>query len=191
VAQSLRFAGTLAYLEQNADLLSEVALCMVYASIEVPRAWHGLVAQTAQSFAPEVCAGASEGDDGHCFWVCNWYLAKAGLPAFARALPRLPQGQTLGLWAAPSAPGALRDLARLLWAPGGRPWGEDWGGTRAALVAALPDEARLVLARAEGALPDFAAFFAAFARRSAPPLAPLPGPSAAAHAPGALARQGP
>lgn len=171
--KSLKFAGTLAFLEQNADLLSEVALCMLYAGLTVPKAWHGLVADAARAFRPEAHWGGVEGDDGHCLWVCNWYLARTGASVFWGGVPALRPGQALHLWAGPARAGALGDLARVLWRPDGGADSAgranlaargDWDQARPALTARLSPEARAVLAEAEAALPDFSAFFEAFAR---------------------------
>jgi len=47
---SLNFAGTLAYLDQNADLLGEVCLALRYAGQQPPVLWEDLVARQARAF---------------------------------------------------------------------------------------------------------------------------------------------
>jgi hypothetical protein len=161
--QSLRYAGTLAYLDQNADLLAELCLCMVYAGQDVPPTWLSLVEETAKGFAFEAKPGMVDGDDCHCLLVCNWLLGRLGHPAFQIRIPELNAQNTL-IIRAPLRPAApLRELSVFLLGLGeGR--GADWTHLRSAAVDALSPAARDVLWQAEAADDQFAGFFAAFAR---------------------------
>ncbi len=161
--QSLRHAGTLAYLDQNADLLSEICLCLVYVGKEVPEAWLSLVADTAKGFAFEAKDGIVENDDCHCLLVCNWFLGRVGLPAFQSRIPATSAAQSLVVRARQRSSAPLRELSVFLMGLGtGRD--DDWTRMRGAVADALSPAARDVVRQAEAADDKFDAFFAAFAR---------------------------
>ncbi|UYV39409.1 hypothetical protein N4R57_10640 [Rhodobacteraceae bacterium D3-12] len=75
--QSLDFAGTLAFLEQNADLLAEVCVAMQYAGIEPPKVWQNWLAHHLRNFECIIGEHATPQDDYHEYLVCNWFLANA------------------------------------------------------------------------------------------------------------------
>lgn len=163
VLQSLRHAGTLAFLEQNADLLAEICLCLLYAGQEIPELWLGLVAETAKSFAFQAKSGMAENDDCHCLFVCHWLLGKVGLAAFQFRAPMPGPGQSLIVRAPQPVALPLREVSMYLLGLGAGRSG-DWVGMRDPLSNALSPAARQIVMQAEAADDQFDEFFAAFAR---------------------------
>lgn len=163
VMQSLRHAGTLAYLEQNADLLAEICLCLLYCSQNIPGSWIGLVEDVAKTFAFQAKSGMDGSDDCHCLFVCHWLLGKVGHAAFQFRAPILAPGQTLMVRAPQPVALPLREVSMFLLGLGaGR--SSDWFGMRAPLSSALSPAAREIVLQAEAADDQFGEFFAAFAR---------------------------
>ena len=161
--QSLRHAGTLAFLDQNADLLAEICLCLIYCGQDLPAPWVSLVEDTTKLFSFEATSGMPENDDCHCVLVCNWLLGRMDRPAFQHRVPALGRGQTLVVRAAPRSAAPLRELSVFLQGLGtGR--SADWTRLRGAAEGALSPAARDVLWQAEAADDGFGAFFAAFSR---------------------------
>ncbi len=167
--QSLHHAGTLAFLDQNADLLAEICLCLLYVGANIPDLWLDLVERTAKSFAFQATRGIVEHDDSHCLFVCNWLLGKVGKPAFQGGMPPVNTGQILQVRDMSQKPAALREVSMVLMNQGVDRTG-DWSAVRGMLRRALSPAAAAVVDQAEQADPEFDAFFAAFARA---PIAPV------------------
>jgi hypothetical protein len=161
--QSLRYAGTLAFLDQNADLLAEICLCLVYVDQGVPPQWLGLVEETAKLFALNAKTGMVELDDCHCLFVCNWLLGRFGLPAFQFRLPVLGHGQNLSVRGPLRSAVPLREMSVYLLGLGSARE-TDWTKMRAPIADALSPASRDIVWQAEQADDRFDEFFAAFAR---------------------------
>ncbi|MDF1854724.1 hypothetical protein [Pseudooceanicola sp.] len=167
--KSLTFAGTLAYLDQNADLLAEICVAMRYANVMPPAIWDDWLTTHTASFviAADDCATPSH-DDYHEFLVCNWSRSMAGDRAFARPVSFGP----LSFHAAPRRSAPLRQMSQAMLDLDSSRSG-DWGRMRGYVAEMLNDDAMLVLQEAEAACADFDAFFAGFARTGLPMPMPL------------------
>jgi hypothetical protein len=161
--QSLRHAGTMAFLEQNADLLAEICLCLVYAAQPVPDLWRGLVETTANSFALQAKSAMVEGDDCHCMFVCNWLLGKVDSSAFQIRVPVLGPGQTLSVRGPQPLAMPLREMSVYLLGLGVARE-TSWTTMKDALSSMMSPAAKGILDQAEQADDQFDQFFAVFAR---------------------------
>lgn len=158
--ESLNFAGTLAYLDLNADLLAEVCVAMRHAGLVPPDTWEDWLDRETNGFTVGTGEGAMARDDYHEYLVGNWALETAGRPAFRQPVPE--GALTLDARRRPVAP--LRRMSQgLLDLDTDR--SADWDRMRDPIETALGDDAaRGHLARAAAACHDFGAFFAGFAR---------------------------
>ncbi len=160
VNQSLNFAGTLAYLDQNADLLAEVCVAMRYGGFTPPAIWDEWLADHTASFSiVEGDRAWPQQDDYHEFLVCNWSRATTGTTAFDRPVAPGP----LSFHAAPRRAAPLRQMSQaMLSLDDAR--STDWVQMRGYVTEALAPEAIDVLDEAETACSEFEAFFEGFAR---------------------------
>ena len=158
---SLKYAGLLAYLEQNMDLLAEVCAALRLAGERPSAIWEDAVSQSHGQFRMYDEEHAPLTDGYHTYFVTGWAAGLAGKSAFTQAVPS--GGLRI---AAPSQQGAgvLRVLSTHLleMGPTGR---ASWSDTRAALQPLLGQEGHHVLASAEASTDQFEAFFEGFARR--------------------------
>ncbi len=159
---SLEFAGVLAYLDQNHDLLAEVCTAMRFAGAEPDAIWSDAVAQAHERITPSVASGEGPLMDGfHAFLVTGWAQAVRGAPNFEQVIPQGP----LHFVADAQAPGVLRPLSECLYELGSKRRG-DWAGMRARIMPYLEPASRDILQRAEASTSKFEAFFEGFARAS-------------------------
>lgn len=167
--QSLRFAGTLAYLDRNGDLLAEICVALRQAGHLPPALWEDWIADWLRGFSLHAVQGLGAtpdlDDDYHAYLVGNWAMTAAGRPSFAADVPA---GRVI--FAPPPAPpglSALRELSlQLIDLRGAR--SADWDRMRGPVMTRLSGPAQAVLAAAEAAVPDFPALFAGFARAAQP-----------------------
>ena len=159
VRESLDFAGTLAFLDQNADLLAEVCIAMRQAGFEVPEIWGDWLKHHTRGFAVDVGAGVGTQDDYHEFLVCNWAMAALGGEAFItnvvpdRMAFRRPE---IGF-------GPLREISECMFKLNDRR-SDDWMRMRPLLSEPLSETEHHILSQAEKASQCFDAFFEGFAR---------------------------
>ena len=158
-ARSLEFAGTLAFLDLNADLLAEVCIAMRHAGLTPPAAWEGWLARHTRAFAVEAGDHLAPGDDYHEFFVCNWLEASAGRAAFARDFT----AGRMGFFRPETGRGPLREMSECMFRLEGSRQG-DWQKMRPRILEELSEGGRAVLAEAEAASSCFDAFFEGFAR---------------------------
>ena len=157
---SLEYAGLIAFLDQDADLLAEVCLGMRFAGQVPSLIWTQTVAEAHAAISPECQNGAPEAADGfHRYLVTGWERSVAGARAFGRPVPEGPVAFVDR--AAPQ--GALRRLSEWLFGLGGARNGH-WRDMRDRLVPMLDPQSRDILKRAEQSSSRFADFFAGFAR---------------------------
>lgn len=161
--QSLHFAGTLAFLDQNADLLAEVCVAMRYAGLVPPALWEAWIADEMRLYALRGPDAGSVLDDYHEYLVGNWALAQSGRPAFTA---EVPPGQVI-FHAADGRSTALREMSERMFATTAAR-SDDWGYMRSVITDGMTEPAQEVLLAAETATPDFAAFFVGFARAAQP-----------------------
>jgi hypothetical protein len=163
---SLRHAGTLAFLELNIDLLSEVCIALRFAGATPPEIWERWLADQASRFhVVEAEPRAAAADDYHPWLMLNWAMAVAGRPAFSQDIP---EGCVAFVAPSPAA-GPLRELSDSMYGLDG-PRSDDWHAMRDRVGDTLSTEARVVLEAAEQAV-DFECFFRGFARAAIPAVA--------------------
>ena len=156
--KSLEYLGLVSFLDQDADLLAEVAVALTYAGAEVPQIWQDWLERQLAGF--EATKGGFEGqpDDYHTFFVCNWWQGVSGGESFAR---RLPRGATL--LRRPAGDGVLRSLSRALY--GAEPQRfADWERAKHGLEEWLHPAQIAILEQAEASSTVFSEFYALFAR---------------------------
>lgn len=157
--KSLEYAGILAYLDQNIDLLAEICVSMRFAGAEPSPIWEGLVHRAANAFEIESGAHTSFQDHYHNFLMCNWSAGVAKKQAFTQAL----QPARMSFFCAYNEASTLRGLSESLFnlAEDRSP---DWSQMRPHVVTSLDDGALEVLMQAEQSSDQFEAFFSGFAR---------------------------
>ncbi len=161
-ARALDYAGTLAFLEQNADLLAEICIAMRFAGLDPSPVWEDWLSREMRYF--DVACGdmTATQDDYHEYLVVNWALATRGRPAFAAKTER----GRMSFLNSGRHPGPLRDISEtLLRMEDTR--SADWARMRGRIVQGLNDDAHQVLMAAEAASDNFEGFFANFARAGA------------------------
>ncbi|MGV6847545.1 MAG: DUF6902 family protein [Marinibacterium sp.] len=158
-ATSLEYAGILAFLDQNADLLAEVCVALRYAGRTPSPIWEDWIQTSTGRFALKTGAMADPQDDYHEYFVSNWAMAVAGRVAFAQPLAE-------GAMSFHSALGGrtpLRQISDCLFRLEDKR-SDDWGTMRHVLSASLEEDGHDILLSAEESSDKFDAFFAGFAR---------------------------
>lgn len=159
---SLEFAGLLAYLDQNVDLLAEICIALRFAGRTPSAIW-----EEAVRAAHQTCVVVAEDSDDlndpyHEYLVTGWAGVVAGTEAFAAEVPAgavrfarsvVPQG-------------ALRTMSERMFEMGQTRSG-DWHQMRGQVVPYLAPNGHDVLENAEQSTDKFAAFFQRFARAGA------------------------
>ncbi|MEM6376237.1 MAG: hypothetical protein AAF686_08345 [Pseudomonadota bacterium] len=160
--QSLRFAGTLAFLELNIDLLSEICVALRFAGSSPPEIWENWLRAQARQFTCEAAESGWVQDDYHPYLMANWHALICDTGGFGLHLPvgavafRAPR-----VFATP-----LRELSEGMFTLGARRR-TSWATMRPMLDEILSHTSRdVILAAAEA--DDFEAFFEGFARVAKP-----------------------
>ncbi len=156
--QSLIFAGLLAYLEQNLDLLSEICVALRYARQVPPTAWERWIKSCTFAFHLRAQDDGA-GDQYHEYLVANWACAQMGGGAFQHEYS--PKGS--GFYSAVAPLGALGAVSEALL---------QWEGARSAswdlmerkVYAALPADIAAHLSDVTESSTQFAALFEHFSR---------------------------
>ena len=162
IRDSLHYAGTLAFLELNIDLLSEICIALRFAKVTPPQEWERWLTDQARRFQVLPADRPDGMDDYHPWLMLNWFMDLAGKGGFAH---EMPEGGALFAAPEPNA-GPLRELSDCMYQmEGGRI--ADWSAMRERVGTRLSDETRVVLEAAERAV-DFGAFFRGFARTALP-----------------------
>lgn len=159
---SLHYAGIIAYLDQDFDLLAEICVALMQAGCAVPTLWGDAVRANLNAF--EVTAGADspQGDAYHEYLVSTWAACEMGADDIGAAIPdgrcTFRRGR--------AASGALRAVSSALLSFEGARSG-DWVSMQHILYAALDDHAAALLSDCAASAPQFPEFFETFARASA------------------------
>ncbi len=157
--QSLTFAGTLAFLDLNVDLLSEICIALRFAGQSPSEIWENWLVSQAQGFVVQEDPDGPVQDDYHQFLMVNWFMKVADKGGFGA---NIPAGRVTFLQPRPAAL-PLHELSECVYDMG-EDRSEDWQVMRGAVSARLSEEAHTVLTAAEAANDHFDAFFAGFAR---------------------------
>jgi len=157
---SLHFAGTLAFLELNLDLLAEICIALRFAGAVPPEVWETWLRDQVGLFRLESVPGATAPqDDYHPWLVVNWAMLVAGQGGFGQ---QIPEGRVVFRQPTPAV-GPLRELSDCIYRMDAAR-SADWDKMRDAVQEELSEDARRILMAAEAATDRFGAFFAGFAR---------------------------
>ena len=85
--QSLRFAGTLAFLELNIDLLAEICIALRYAGETPPEIWENWLSTQARRFICDAHDGGWMNDDYHPYLMVTWHALTCEAGGFGLNLP--------------------------------------------------------------------------------------------------------
>jgi hypothetical protein len=157
--RSLHFAGLLAFIEQNADLLSEICIAMHFAGEVPPALWTDWLKRETAVFSVTDGPTVNIQDDYHEFLVCNWHQAVVGDGAFAKGFvnDRMRFDRSMDR-ATP-----MREMSEAMFNLDHARSG-DWVTMRLHMEDRLSPEAMTVLAQAETSSRHFEEFFHGFAR---------------------------
>lgn len=155
---SLEFAGLLAFLEQNADLLAEVCIALRYGGFAVPEDWENWLTRHTHRFQVETGENSAGQDDYHEFLVCNWLMAISGQELFAKNVV----AERMAFFRPASGAGPLRELSECMFQLEDR--SGDWQSMRPRVLESLSEDAQSLVSRAELSCDRFEAFFQGFAR---------------------------
>ncbi|THH38787.1 hypothetical protein E4Z66_04295 [Aliishimia ponticola] len=160
--QSLTFAGLLAFLDQDYDLLAEICVSLRYAGERPSTTWEAAVLSAHGAAQAIAVDGPAPFDDYHSYLVCGWLAGIAGRDPFRLDMP---EGRAQICMSRPSAR-PLRDLSGALpeLASG------DWQRVRGRMLPRLGMQSLEILSAAEDSTDHFDAFYRQFARTSAPAL---------------------
>jgi hypothetical protein len=156
---ALTYAGILAYLDQNADLLAEVCTALQFAGTSAPSVWQDAVRQAHVRIATTAEDEATLNDAYHEYLVTGWMAALSGAPAFET---EISEG-SLRFTGQGRPQGALRTLSECMYGLGDARSG-DWTQMRPHVLAVLGPVGHEVLVRAESSTEVFEPFFESFAR---------------------------
>lgn len=159
IEQSLVFAGMVAWLEDNLDLLSEVVIALCLMGATPPEQWVKAIRKDVDhvTFSPGF-EGARFDDDYHQYLVSNWAVGVLGDHAFSSFVP--PSARLIHQNRAKGQ--ALRDLSMLLLDMGDSRSGH-WAHMRWRIWGRLPEASKQRLSAIEE-LSGFDEFFEVFAR---------------------------
>ncbi|MEO9822330.1 MAG: hypothetical protein ABJ370_06030 [Paracoccaceae bacterium] len=160
---SLEYAGVLAMLEQNMDLLAEVCIALRYAGKTPSLTWESRVIRGLRFFDVDSDDTGSVADDYHEYLVSSWSASVSGDRGMSSGLvaERTTFRRSQAFLAAP-----LRNLSSALYDLDQARSG-DWNCMRPWVFDLMDDEQQAVLAEAESSSPHFESFFEGFARAHA------------------------
>lgn len=156
---SLTYAGLLAYLDQNMDLLAEVCTALRFAGDTPPVVWEETVAQAHGSIGLNAGGQGDLNDAYHEYLVTGWAMDVAGATGFEAAVP----DGTVRFTRRTTPQGALRTLSECMFGMGEARSG-NWYKMRPYVLPMLGPEGHEVLAAAIGSTDMFEPFFERFAR---------------------------
>jgi hypothetical protein len=156
---SLEFAGLLAYLDQDVDLLSEVCVALRFAGVTPSEIWEDWLAQEIQGFAVSAAPDGPKSDAYHEYLVSSWWAGLAGLEGFrGRSEPGGIEITRRG-----ARRSALRKMSELMFHLGPERSG-DWRQMRTRIEDKLEAEQSHILSDAARSSNKFDAFFEEFSR---------------------------
>ncbi|MEP2028998.1 MAG: hypothetical protein ABJI96_09875 [Paracoccaceae bacterium] len=156
---SLEFAGVLAYLDQNADLLSEICISLRYAGVTPSQIWENWLQRETEMFTVQSGPNVSAQDNYHDFFVCNWLMAVSGRKSFTKKT----EFDRMAFYRATPCPGPLREMSECMFHLDDQRSG-DWNEMRRVVEGSLSENAYEILCEAEQSTDKFGAFFEGFAR---------------------------
>ena len=161
---SLHFAGAVAYLEGNSDLLAEVSIALRYSGVACPQPWVEFLTVSRHEFHISEGQGRFAQDSYHDYLVCQWEAALSGQALFDSAMPHVPNRFEKRRSGAVSP---LREISEVLFLMDANARGMKASRHRR-LTETLSFHAKDRLEKLEAALPTrFGRFFDLFARGEA------------------------
>ena len=160
--RSLEFAGLLALLDHNTDLLAEICIALRFAGQTPPLGWEDWVFEQLAGFKAvktEMVRKILPGDEYHSYLMCSWLAALSGLPLFEGA----NEPATLSFHPAPKPISALRGMSESIFQMDNAR-SADWFKTLGTLTVDLSPQAYRDLQLAEASSDKFDEFFHGFAR---------------------------
>ncbi|KIC20789.1 DUF6902 family protein [Leisingera sp. ANG-Vp] len=154
---SLEYAGLVAFLDQNADLLAEICTALRYAGRVPPADWEVWLDRRVSAYTLSKGEFYGLHDAYHEYFVVNWLMLLSGRKAFRQPVPS-------GGVHVPALQGGsiLRSLSEAVFDAGSAR--ASWSAVRARAEAMLSEEEHGLLAAAERSCSGFARFFEGFAR---------------------------
>lgn len=162
LSTSLEFAGLLAFLDQDVDLLSEICLALRFADCKPSDIWEDWLALQLHGFVFEPVATPGAGDAYHEYLVANWWSVVSLGQGFEGV--RGDGAMNIQRHAAPAGP--LRAMSECLYRLGSDR-SRNWQIMRRLIGETLGAQAQDILEGAERSSPRFDAFFSDFARADA------------------------
>ena len=157
---SLEYAGLLAYLDQDVDLLAEVCLAIRYAGGLPHRIWRDTVRRAHAASQLHSQPGAALHDGFHAFLVTGWAVQAEGHTGFRAAVPE----GGVRVAAPDRSVSALPAMANWVSQTARHRRRAGWHSLRADVLQGLCDIGCGVVEQAERSSPRFEDFFARFAR---------------------------
>lgn len=167
-AVSLEYAGLLAFLDQDIDLLAEICATLRFSGLTPSPIWEGLVKDAHHSCRLVTGGQGAAHDAYHGYLVTGWLAHMTGSRAFASPVPT----GLVAIQGALNGQGALRGLSETLFNLGSDR-GPDWSRMRGRVFADLSGAEQQVIVAAEHSSPMFDAFFEGFARAAPAEMASL------------------
>jgi hypothetical protein len=159
VAFSLEFAGLLAYLDQDLDLLAEVCIAQRFAGLTPSAIWEDWIAAQLGGFVLRTAPEGAVTDAYHEYLVSSWWAGLTGRQGFGGTPPK----GGLQIIRHGARPGPLRAISEYMFHLGSGRSG-NWSHMGPELASALGEEAEHILLDAAQSSPSFGAFFEGFAR---------------------------
>lgn len=156
---SLEFAGILAYLDQNADLLAEICVAMRYAGKTPSTIWENWLERETHRFGIETGPMVDTADNYHDYFVCNWLMAVSGRDAFRKEAVF----DRMGFYRAAPFAGPLREMSECMFQLEDAR-SKDWQSMKSLVEDSLTEIGHDILAEAQLSSDKFEDFFAGFAR---------------------------
>ncbi|WP_298912535.1 hypothetical protein [uncultured Roseobacter sp.] len=155
---SLEYAGLLAFLDQDIDLLAEICVAMRFAGQVPSDIWENWIAQEMGGFvlAPN---GNGAGDCYHEYLVTSWWAQLTGRSSF----PGIPSAQGLHVRRHTGRKGPLRAMSEYMFHLGPAR-SRNWAQMRDGMAEAVGSEGVEILSGAEQSSERFSAFFEDFSR---------------------------
>ncbi len=156
---SLDYAGVLAFLDQNFDLLAEVCVAMRYAGRTPSPLWEQAVEDSLMGYVVEDDPNLPLQDDYHTLFVSSWLMSLMGneIP-----LP-VPPARRSTFHAPPTRHAPLRVMSATMFDLGSARSG-DWHKMRDVVADAMDHDGQAILQAAEASTANFGSFFEGFAR---------------------------
>ena len=158
--RSLTYAGILAYLDQNHDLLAEICVALRFAGRKPSAIWEDAVVAALGTARDSSGEEGRVADDYHTYLVSSWLAALSGQEIMPLKL--LPHRTRIDLAKPVARP--LLDMGRML----GELRNGDWQAVRWRIMANMDEAAQNLIDAAERSTEEFEEFYEGFARVTAP-----------------------